>query len=239
MGVEHEEMIFPTRQILFSGLGHNDVHRLVSLLEAFEVDFHRVPWNQRLAGIVARSGFDVVVVGEPNPELSLEELLSALRRAGSASRHAGLVLYGSSEVAELGRQFLGHGVNRVVSKSDPDHEVQDSVLSLIDVPRRFHLRTPVHISLTREMDTTTAYCHTENLSMSGMLVNCTQQPSVGALLEFALLFPEEESPIRGRARVARIADPRREKVMGVGAAFESFSHTDRSRLRSALSRRWH
>jgi hypothetical protein len=203
------------------------------------VDFHRVPWNQRLLSTVSRSGFDVVVVGEPTTELSLEEMVTALRKPGGASRHAGLVVYGSADVAELGRQFLGHGVNRVISRSDPDQEVQDSVLSLIEVPRRFHLRTPVHISQLRELETTTAYCHTENLSMSGMLVNCSQLPPVGSLLEFALLFPEEESPIRGRARVARVADPRREKVMGVGAAFESFSHTDRSRLRGALARRWH
>lgn len=231
--------MFPTRQILFSGLGHNDVHRLVSLLEAFEVDFHRVPWNERMLSLIHRSGFDVIVVGEPSQDFALEELVNALRKPAAASRHAGLVVYGTAEVAELGRRFLGHGVNRVVSQSDPNHEVQDSVLSLIDVPRRFHLRTPVHISQIRQLDNPTAYCHTENLSMSGMLVNCTHQPPVGSLLEFALLFPEEESPIRGRARVARIADPRRERVMGVGAAFESFSHTDRSRLRSALARRWH
>jgi hypothetical protein len=232
-------MMFPTRQILFTGLGHNDVHRLVSLLEAFEVDFHRVPWNHRMLDLVRRTTFDVVIVGEPTTELSLEELLGAIRTSGSASRHAGLVIYGPSQVVELGRNYLGHGVNRVVSQSDPDHQVQESVLSLIDVPRRFHLRTPVHISHVREREPATAYCHTENLSMSGMLVSCAQQPPVGTLLDFALLFPEEDSPIRGRARVARIANPRRERVMGVGAAFESFAHTDRSRLRSALSRRWH
>ncbi len=232
-------MIFATRQILFTGLGHDDVHRLVSLLEAFEVDFHRVPWSLPLLSVVERNGFDVVVAGYPAPEMPLDALVKAIRADGSASQHAGLVLYCAPGAIEGAKHLLGSGVNRAVSRSDCDQEIQDSVLSLIDVPRRFQLRTPIHISDVANREQTVAYCHTENLSMSGMLVNCSHQPEIGALLEFSLLFPEEEVPIRGRARVARIADPRREKVMGVGAAFESFAHCDRTRLRNALSRRWH
>ena len=232
-------MIFATRQILFTGLGHDDVHRLVSLLEAFEVDFHRVPWNEHLLSVVDRHGFDVVVAGYPAPDLPLDALVTALRAEGSASKHAGLVLFCAPGAVEGAENLLGTGVNRVVSRSDADLHIQDSVLSLIDVPRRFQLRAPIHISDVANREDSVAYCHTENLSMSGMLVNCAHQPRIGALLEFSLLFPEEEVPIRGRARVARIADPRREKVMGVGASFESFAHCDRTRLRNALSRRWH
>ncbi len=232
-------MIFATRQILFTGLGHDDVHRLVSLLEAFEVDFHRVPWSEQLLTVVDRSGFDVVVAGYPAPDLPLDALIKALRAEGSSSKHAGLVLYCTPGAVEGAEHLLRGGANRVVSRSDSDLHIQDSVLSLVDVPRRFQLRTPIHISDVANREKTVAYCHTENLSMSGMLVNCSHQPEIGALIEFSLLFPEEEVPIRGRARVARIADPRREKVMGVGAAFESFAHRDRTRLRNALSRRWH
>lgn len=232
-------MIFATRQILFTGLGHDDVHRFVSLLEAFEVDFHRVPWSDTLLSVVERNGFDVVVAGYPAPDLPLDALVSALRAPESASQHAGLVLYCAPGATGAAEHLLGHGVNRVVSRSDSDHDIQDAVLSLIDVPRRFQLRAPIHISDVANRERSVAYCHTENLSMSGMLVNCSHQPDLGALIEFSLLFPEEEVPIRGRARVARIADPRREKVMGVGAAFESFTQSDRSRLRHALSRRWH
>jgi hypothetical protein len=232
-------MTFPTRQILFTGLGHNDVHRMVSLLEAFEVDFHRVPWSPRLLTTVSRSTFDVVVAGYPTHDMPLDSLIATIRKDRSSSRHAGLVLYCTAEEIHDGRALLGKGVNRVVSRTDSDQAIQESVLSLIDVPRRFHLRAPVHISDVQRRDRPISYCHTENLSMSGMLVNCAHQPDVGALLEFALLFPEEPEPIRGRARVARIADPRRERVMGVGAAFESFVQSDRSRLRNALTRRWH
>jgi hypothetical protein len=232
-------MTFPTRQIIFSGLAHDDVHRLVSLLQAFEVDFHRVPWGPRLLTTIARTGFDVVVAGFPAVDMPLESLVDTLRAKRSASRHAGLVLYCTPDEARAGRKYLGQGINRVVSRSDSDQTIQESVLSLIDVPRRFHLRAPVHIADVQQPERPISYCHTENLSMSGMLVNCANQPDVGALLEFSLLFPEEPEPIRGRARVARIADPRREKVMGVGAAFESFVHSDRTRLRGALTRRWH
>jgi hypothetical protein len=149
-----------------------------------------------------------------------------------------LVLFADPESTGDAHRFLGRGVNRVVSRIDPDRVIQESVLSLIDVPRRFQVRAPVEISAAANHSSEPAYCHTENLSMSGMLVNCMRPAPVGSLLDFALLFPEEERPIRGRARVARIADPRREKVLGLGAAFESFAQSDRSRLRNALSRRF-
>jgi hypothetical protein len=231
--------MLPTYQILLTGLGHNDVHRLVTLLESFDIDFHRIPWNGRLLAAVKRTAFDVVIAGHPGIEMPVEALLEALRDPEAASRHAGLVLFTEPVAATDANRLLGRGVNRVASRTDPDRVVQESILSLIDVPRRFQVRAPVELSRAAEPEPTTTYCHTENLSMSGMLVSCARPQPVGALLDFALLFPDEEQPIRGRARVARIADPRREKVLGVGAAFESFSQSDRSRLRSVLSRRYH
>lgn len=231
--------MLPTYQILMTGLGHNEVHRLVTLLESFDVDFHRIPWNGRLLAAVQRAAFDVVIAGHPGVEMRVETLLESLRHTDAASRHAGLVLLTEPAAAADANRLLGRGVNRVVSRTDPDRVIQDSILSLIDVPRRFQVRTPVEISRSADPATEPSYCHTENLSMSGMLVSCVRPEPVGALLDFALLFPDEERPIRGRARVARVTDPRRERVLGVGAAFESFAQSDRSRLRSALSRRSH
>jgi hypothetical protein len=230
--------MLPTYQILLTGLGHSDVHRLVTLLESFDVDFHRIPWNGRLLAAVQRTAFDVVIAGHPGYEMTVDALVAAMRDSEAASRHVGLVLYTDPESTSDAHRLLGRGVNRVVSRTDPDRVIQESVLSLIDVPRRFQVRAPVEISSAANHSSEPAYCHTENLSMSGMLVNCMRPAPVGSLLDFALLFPEEERPIRGRARVARIADPRREKVLGLGAAFESFAQSDRSRLRNALSRRF-
>jgi len=230
--------MLPTYQILLTGLGHNDVHRLVTLLESFDVDFHRIPWNGRLLAAVRRTAFDVLIAGHPALDMTVDAVIAALRDADAASRHAGLVLFADPETTSDAHRLLGRGVNRVVTRTDPDRVIQESVLSLIDVPRRFQLRAPVEISPAANHTTGPAFCHTENLSMSGMLVNCMRPAPVGSLLDFALLFPEEERPIRGRARVARIADPRREKVLGLGAAFESFLQSDRSRLRTALSRRF-
>jgi hypothetical protein len=214
--------MLPTYQILLTGLGHSDVHRLVTLLESFDVDFHRIPWNGRLLAAVQRTAFDVVIAGHPGYEMTVDALVAAMRDSEAASRHVGLVLYTDPESTSDAHRLLGRGVNRVVSRTDPDRVIQESV----------------EISSAANHSSEPAYCHTENLSMSGMLVNCMRPAPVGSLLDFALLFPEEERPIRGRARVARIADPRREKVLGLGAAFESFAQSDRSRLRNALSRRF-
>jgi hypothetical protein len=94
----------------------------------------------------------------------------------------------------------------------------------------------VQLSIERGAQPKTAHCHTENLSMSGMLVSCSNLLPVGSPLEFVLTIPGEEQPIRGRAKVARVTDPKREKVLGIGASFVEFSENHRTRLRSLLIR---
>jgi hypothetical protein len=53
-------------------------------------------------------------------------------------------------------------------------------------------------------------------------------------VDFELAIPGEAVPIRGRARVARQTDPDRERILGVGASFLSFSGRDQERLHAAL-----
>jgi len=105
------------RQTLFSGIGHNDVHRLVSALEPYGVDFHRVPWVDRLVATVTGREFHLIFVGYPPLGMPLEDFVGALRDAGSASREAGLVV-----IADPRGLDLDHPVpldNRPASNSEP------------------------------------------------------------------------------------------------------------------------
>jgi hypothetical protein len=232
-------MSFDTFQVLFTGIEHNDVHRVVSMLESYEVDFHRVPWNERLVATTREREFDLIIAGFPPQGMEIEGYVLALRRHGSASCHAGLVLLADPQRTVLASRLLGRGVNRVVSRAENDDYLRESLLSLLGIARRVPMRAPVEISAKTEDQPKTAYCHTENLSASGMLLSCSNPSEIGATLDFVLSIPGERLPIRGRARVARHTDPRRERVIGVGASFLSFAGTDRTRLRNALWRQVH
>lgn len=227
-------MALENHQLLLIGFNDTEAVRIVSTLGAFELDFHRVAWSDGLLGFVASREFDTILLRYPQHGRVLAGFLEALRQEQGYSRHAGVVILVERARLAFAHRFLGHGVNRVVPLERIGDELRESVLNLLDVSRRFPLRTPIRLSGTLNNDSLTAHCHTENLSMSGMLVCCSKRFPVGAPIEFSLCVPGERQPIRGKAQVARLTDPRRERVVGMGARFVDFSEDHRSRLRNLL-----
>jgi len=222
------------RQTLFTGIGHNDVHRLVTALEPFPVDFHRVPWSDRLVAAVTGREFHLIFAAYPPLGMSLEFFVEALRHPTSASREAGLVVLADPRALAIVGRLLGRGVNRVNSRSDSSEAILESARPLLDVARRVRVRTPVELTTAGPGSLVTARCLTEDLSTTGMLVRCPAPAPAGATVDFELAMPGEAAPIRGRARVARQTDPAREQILGVGASFVSFSGRDQDRLHAAL-----
>jgi hypothetical protein len=222
------------RQTLFTGIGHNDVHRLVTALEPFPVDFHRVPWSDRLVAAVTEREFHLIFAAYPPLGMSLEFFVAALRHPTSASREAGLVVLADPRALPIVGRLLGRGVNRVNSRSDSSEAILESARPLLDVARRVRVRAPVELITAGTGSLVTARCVTEDLSTTGMLVRCPAPAPAGATVDFELAMPGEAAPIRGRARVARQTDPAREQILGVGANFLSFSGRDQERLHAAL-----
>ena len=220
------------------GLDDELARQLVLLLGAFDVDFIRLPWGDHTPSVITRTELDLILAGCPADGSRIRACVEEYRSPSSLSRHAAIVLFaGPASMAEA-RRLIGRGVNHVIPLDKPQDLWQDTVLSLLDVARRFELRTPVKVTAELDGSPLTAACLTENVSLSGMLVNCSRAAvlPVGATLSFAMAVPGDEVPIRGRACVARTTDPRRERVEGIGARFVSFSDSDQSRLRSVLTR---
>jgi hypothetical protein len=69
-----------------------------------------------------------------------------------------------------------------------------------------------------------------------MLVACSRKFDVGIPLDFSLTIPGDTDPICGAARVARLTNPRRERVIGIGASFLSFPEQHRARLTNVLAK---
>jgi len=226
------------RHVLLAGVTDEVARRLVLLLSPFNVCFHRIPWTDSHLRMATNREFDVIVVGFPAGGPHVNFVLAALRSPRSLSRHAGVILISAWDSLPDARQLIGRGANLVVALEAPDDVWRDAVLSLVDVSRRFELRTRLDVSATLEGRPMSAECQTENVSMSGMLVRCSHgiDVPVGSTIGFAMAVPDEDAPIRGKASVARTTHPVREKIVGIGAHFVSFSEADRSRLRSVLAR---
>ncbi len=229
-------MIRKTHNIALIGFDEAEAFRIVSLLGSFDTTFHRVAWGVAAIQLVSSREFESALLRFSDNSTEVSRFLEALRASDSQSRHAGAILLADAAGLAEARKFMGSGVNRVVPIEDPADALADAALSLLDVAHRFTMRAPIELSTGAGSDQTKVYCHTENLSLSGMLVSCSQRFQIGLPLHFVLSFPGEERPIRGTARVERTTDPRRERVLGIGASFQSFEDDNRSRLRNVLLR---
>jgi hypothetical protein len=224
------------RSILLVGFGEVEIRELLPFLASFDMNVHYLPWTEGLAGLLKMREFDAIVLRMPSMRRLLLIVLEALRADDALNRHTGVVLVASPKQLGAARSYVPHGVNRVLSDSEMSAGLRETLVPLLDVAHRFRLRTPIELSAVVDAHPTKAYCHTENLSISGMLVSCSQPLPVGSPVDFSLQVPGENSPIRGTAKVVRLTNPRRENILGMGAAFLSFVENHRSRLRSLLVR---
>lgn len=229
-------MVVSRHSVLLIGFDDDAALRIVSILGSFDVEFYRIPWMDGLSSFARDREFEAVLFSYPAQDPWLTLFLDELRRIDGASRHAGVVAVSPPGQVANAERLLGRGVNRVVALDESGDALREAVLLLLDVAQRLPVRAQVELKGVDAEGPTIAFCHTENLSLSGMLVSCSRRFPVGAPLDFALLLPGEPEPIRGQAQVARHTDPKRERVVGLGAAFQSFSESHRSRLRGILAR---
>jgi hypothetical protein len=224
-----------THQALLIGFREVDVLRIVSALSSIEVEFHRAPWMDGLGTFLAQRRFDAILFAYPS-ETQIENFLEAVRAHQAVSRRAGVVALADSGHLEAVRRHVGNGVNRVVHLNDQGDALRDSVVSLLSVAPRFPVRAPIQLSASESDDIVTVHCVTENLSTTGMLVSCAKKFALGLPIDFAMSLPGDANPIRGAARVARLTNPQRERVIGIGASFLSFPGDDQARLHETLAR---
>jgi len=214
-------------QILIAGADDSVARTLVTRLAARGADYHRVPRAGDAARVAATFEFDVIVIGYPIIDASVDSILKQIRSPASLSRYAGVVLVAEDRCIDDARRYIGRGASRALSLDDPPPVWGSEVFELLDVARRVEFLAPVEV----ELGGVAASCRTENVSASGMLLRCARELSIGSTLSFVISVPGDNSQIRGRATVARSTDPEREGVQGYGATFKSFEDAGRSRLR--------
>ncbi len=164
--------------------------------------------------------YDLVILELPLEDPGLGNFVKALRGPGSASRTAGLLVTGETSEHEAAALFLGRGINRFVPRDGNGSTWLDAVASLIAVPPRSSLRALVQLETAIRGSRSRMLAQTENLSETGMLIRGdTRHFKPGDTIEFELILPGEETPIRGTAKVVRPTIKEREGIEGFAAQF--------------------
>jgi hypothetical protein len=159
-----------------------------------------------------------------------ESLVSQLRnRAETRACSIVIVAQGDFVTEELG--LISAGANAVL-RLPPDPEWDGRIERLLNVPTRKETRVPVSLTFEARFRAEKVPGRVLNLSLTGMLVECTAPLAVGSEVRFAFEmagFETSTGEIEGRGRVVREAGRDR-----FGVVFTSVDEVGRELLRRFL-----
>jgi hypothetical protein len=221
-------------RVLVSAMDDRETADLKGVLAPLHSWIDDAPWNDAIGDRLRTVRYDLVTVKYPVPgEPALGRFLSVVRHRDSASRGCGIMMIATPDAIKRAMSFVGRGVNRVISGDDVTRALPEA-RRLLAVAPRVPLRAPTRVVVHTQSAPRRAFCQTENVSTSGMLLRGFGHYPQGTRLEFELSLPGVSDPICGAAEVRRVTNAAIERVEGFGARFTEFTGTDRGRLEQYL-----
>ncbi|NOZ93125.1 MAG: PilZ domain-containing protein [Acidobacteria bacterium] len=209
---------------------------IVPLLRRSSFTIHRAPAEAASIELMQTSPFDLIVIEYPIEGSSMNAIVSAVRAPESASRNAGLMVVADDTGTAAVEPLVGGGINRIVRRSHVGSEFLMALADLLAVEPRRPLRAVIRVKVMASSNTSNMIlAQTENLSASGMLVRgSVRHFPVGSEIDFQLVLPGAQEPVRGRAQVVRHAQWRRERIEGFGVRFTNLSPNAAVRIKNLL-----
>ena len=124
-------------------------------------------------------------------------------REDAATKATSIAVYASGEMDSVEMDLLASGANAVL-RLPAGREWDKRLARLLQVPPRQAVRVPVFVEVQSEGAVRTTLGTSVNLSESGILLQA-QALDLGSELIFAFRLPGATDPVRGRARVVRMA----------------------------------
>ncbi|MEW6367230.1 MAG: PilZ domain-containing protein [Acidobacteriota bacterium] len=171
--------------------------------------------------------YGMVILSQPSVELQFTEILASIRSENTPCAKCILILLAPEAQMEEYRQFLGNGLNVLLPLSASPNELEAAIARRTMVAPRVNARIQVRVEVRVQGMEETLSCQTVNISRSGMLLESTARPPIGAPIVFELPLPGMTGPLTGEGWVVRHTTAEREKLNGIGVAFISLSHGGR------------
>ena len=223
-----------TPNILLTGTSVRDDDEVVMALTEGGFVTRVEPWTREVPGLVETQAFDAIIVRLPLPGVGLGVLLSSIRARTARCRQAGLVILTPKEDIGAVEKLVGRGVNRVLPDDTCPAELLAAVKSVQGAAHRVSIRLPVQLEISLPTGDRQAFCQTENLSDSGMLLRGFQWFPPGTRFSFEMQVPGEDLRLKGVAEITRTTDVERESIEGFGARFVEIDPTDLWMLEQVL-----
>lgn len=230
------EMRSYQRHVLVVGAEGDTLENIAPMLRRAEFNVHSASPSPVVFDLVLGTSFELVLVSYPLRELSLDDLIDALRRDGSWCKKAALVLLAEPDHIDDALALVDLGVNRAIGLDWSEGRLQQAIGDLLEVAPRITLRVLVHLKVEVQHASKRALYQTVNVSRTGMLLRGDDDLDPGTRFSFFFGIPDGRRLVEGTGEVVRRSNPIREGTAGLGIRFVRIAGEGAEQLESFVMR---
>jgi CheY-like chemotaxis protein len=220
--------------VLLAGIPRSSFDELAPVLDRHKIEVVQVTSADDAASFAHSDRVDLIILNAEPIEMSLDEVVRAIRSDSSASRMTLLLVLAEPGSEDEVRGLIGYGVNRVMLSVDPPKFIALQVANLLGIPPRTTLRLTTRLLVEVADGCEEALGAVVNMSAAGLLLEMDADLEPGQHVILSIDIDPDEEPVSGKAEVVRKADPERDGVEGIGVRFLSFAGDGRKRLEAIL-----
>ena len=228
-------MADPRQHVLVVGAKKAGLQRVAPMLRRADFSVHSVEPSPFLLDLVLSTEFELVIVTYPLDTLPLDDLIDTIRDEGSACHDAGLLLLAEPELLDDAQSVVDLGANRAICCDWSEARLWQAIGDLMDVAPRVFMRVLMHADIEIKNERSRAIFQTVNMSVSGVLLQGSDQLTPGETFDFLFRLPGG-GLVEGSAEVVRQTNPLREGVDGIGSRFTAFRENCEDRLAAHIGR---
>lgn len=223
------------QHVLVVGAKKTGLERVAPMLRRADFSVHSVEPSPFLLDLVLSTAFELVIITYPLDTLPLDDLIDTIRDEGSACHEAGLLLLAEPELLDDAQSVVDLGANRAICCDWSEARLWQAIGDLMEVAPRVFMRVLMHADIEIMNKRDRAIFQTVNISVSGVLLQGSDQLTPGETFDFLFRLPGG-GLVEGSAEVVRRTNPLREGVDGIGTRFTSFREQCQERLATHIGR---
>ncbi len=221
--------------VLLAGIGRGPFKAIAPVLDRHHVKIEHITEPEEAVALAFTKPFDLVIFDAEPERLGLADLVGRLRIRGCASRVCSLLVVAGPGAGQEARGLIGRGVNRVVTLDMTEEIIDQHVADLLDVAPRAAVRFKARLTTVLDNGTVEIIGRTENVSVTGMLLQTGTTLEIGQMVSFEFLANGGGEMVSGEAWVVRHAVAERGGVDGIGLRFLKFHGDGRERIEAVLT----
>ncbi len=225
--------------VLVAGIPRSSFDELAPVLDRHKVTVVQVTSAEDSAMFAHSERVELVILAAEPTEMSLEEVVRAIRSKSSASNTTSFLVLAQPGKEDEARRLIGRGVNRVMLAVDPPKFVSQQVAELLEIAPRTTLRLTTRLLVEVADGSEEVLGAVVNMSAAGLMLETDADLEPGQHVVLSIDIDNQDEPVSAKAEVVRKADPDRDGVKGIGVRFLTFAGDSRERLEAILGEAFH